>query len=77
MQKFNIKIGDIVQVISGFDKKKIGKIIKLNRKTGKIIVEGINLRYKHIKPKTDKDIGDIKQIEVPLHHSNVKLNLIE
>lgn len=77
MQKYNIKVGDIVQVISGFDKKKIGKIIKLNRKTGKIIVEGINLRYKHIKPKTDKDIGDIKQIEVPLHHSNVKLNLIE
>ena len=76
-QKMHVKIGDNVTVISGFDKNKSGEVIKLYRNTGKILVKGINYKFKHIKPNTDNQVGEIKQIEAPIHHSNVKLNVIE
>jgi large subunit ribosomal protein L24 len=76
-KKIHIKIGDNVKVISGFEKNKTGEVIKIYRKTGKIIVKGINYKFKQIKPNTDNEIGEIKQIEAPIHHSNVKLNVIE
>jgi len=75
--KMHVKIGDNVTVISGFDKNKSGEVIKLYRTTGKILVKGINFKFKHIKPNTDNEVGEIKQIEAPIHHSNVKLNLTE
>jgi large subunit ribosomal protein L24 len=75
--KFYIKIGDMVSVISGFHKNETGEVTKINRKTGKIIVKGINFKFKHIKPNTENEIGEIKQLEAPIHHSNVKLNLKE
>ncbi len=74
-QKINLKIGDQVKIISGFNKNETGEIIKINRKTGRIVVKGINFKFKHIKPKTENEIGEIKQFESPIHHSNVKLNL--
>lgn len=76
-QKLHVKVGDSVTVISGFYKNKTGEITKVDRKTGKIIVKGINYKSKHIKPKTENDIGEVKQFEAPIHHSNVKLNLTE
>jgi large subunit ribosomal protein L24 len=76
-QKLHIKIGDSVRIISGFYKNQTGKIIKINRNTGKIIVKGINFKFKHVKPNTNNEIGEIKQIETPIHHSNVQLNLKE
>lgn len=76
-QKMHIKIGDTVTIISGFHKNEIGEVIKINKKTGKIIVQGINFKFKHIKPNTENEIGEIKQFEAPIHHSNVKLNLNE
>jgi large subunit ribosomal protein L24 len=76
-QKLHIKIGDKVQVISGFDKNKTGEVIKIYRNTGKVLVKGINYKFKHIKPNTDNEVGEIKQIEAPIHHSNVKLNVLE
>ena len=72
--KINFKIGDQVKVISGFYRNKIGEIIKINQKTKKVIVQGINLKFKHIKPNTDNEIGEVKQFEAPIHHSNLKLN---
>jgi large subunit ribosomal protein L24 len=72
--KFHIKIGDMVSVLSGFHKNETGEVTKINRKTGKIIVKGINFKFKHIKPNTENEIGEIKQLEAPIHHSNVKLN---
>lgn len=75
--KFPVKIGDMVSVISGFYTNETGKVTKINRKTGKIIVKGINFKFKHIKPNTENEIGEIKQLEAPIHHSNVKLNLKE
>ena len=69
----HVKIGDTVKIISGFDKNKTGEVLKLYKKTGKIIVKGINFKYKHIKPNTENEVGEIKQFEAPIHHSNVKL----
>ena len=74
-KKMHVKIGDTVTVISGFYKNETGEILKINRKTGKIIIKGINFKFKHIKPSAENEIGEIKQIEAPIHHSNVKLNL--
>lgn len=76
-QKLHIKIGDIVTVISGFHKNQTGEVIKINRENGKIVVKGVNFKFKHVKPNTDNEIGEIKQFEAPIHHSNVKLNLKE
>ena len=76
-QKIHVKIGDNVKVISGFDKNKTGEVIKIYRISGKILVKGINFKFKHTKPNTDNEVGEIKQIEAPIHHSNVKLNVID
>jgi large subunit ribosomal protein L24 len=76
-KKLHVKVGDLVTVRSGFNKNEIGEIIKVNKKTGKVIVKGINFKFKHIKPNTENEIGEIKQFEAPIHHSNVKLNLKE
>ena len=72
-KKLHVKIGDNVKIISGFDKNKVGEVTKIYRNTGKILVKGINLKFKHIKPNTESDVGEIKQFEAPIHHSNVKL----
>lgn len=74
-QRIHVKIGDNVKVISGFHKNEMGKVTAVNKKTGKIIVQGINLKFKHVKPNNENEIGEIKQLEAPIHHSNVKLNL--
>ena len=76
-QKMHVNIGDIVIIISGFHKNETGEIIKINKQTGKVLVKGINFKFKHIKPNTENEIGEIKQFEAPIHHSNVKLNLKE
>ena len=74
-QKLHVKVGDQVTIISGFHKSETGEVLKINKKTGKIIVQGINFKFKHVKPTSDNEIGEIKQLEAPIHHSNVKLNL--
>lgn len=76
-QKIHVKVGDIVVIISGFHKNETGEIIKINKNTGKILVKGINFKFKHVKPNTENEIGEIKQFEAPIHHSNVRLNLKE
>ena len=74
-QKVHVKIGDIVQIISGFYKNESGEVLKISQRTGKLLVKGINFKFKHVKPRTENEVGEIKQFEVPIHHSNVKLNL--
>ena len=74
-QKIHIKVGDQVTIISGFHKNETGEVIKINKKTGKIVVQGINFKFKHLKPNTENEIGEIKQFEAPIHLSNVQLNL--
>ena len=74
LQKTHIKVGDTVKIISGSDKNETGEVLKISSNTGKILVKGINLKFKHLKPSRENEIGEIKQIEAPIHHSNVKLN---
>ena len=76
-KKLHVKVGDTVKIISGYNKNEIGEIIKINQKTSTLIIKGINFKFKHIKPNTDNEIGEIKQFEAPIHHSNVTLNLKE
>lgn len=67
-----IKQGDKVVVIAGKDKGKEGKVIKTLKNSSKVIVEGVNIVKKHIKPSGGED-GRIAEIEAPLHVSNVML----
>ena len=76
-QKMHVKIGDTVRIISGFFKNETGEVIKINRNAKTLIVKGINFKFKHVKPNTENEIGEIKKFEAPIHHSNVKLNLKE
>ena len=73
MTKYSFKIGDSVKIISGQEKNKIGEVIRIYSKTGKILVKGINFKFKHIKANQKNEVGEIKQLEFPIHHSNVKL----
>ncbi len=64
--------GDTVQVLSGDDKGKRGKVLRVYPKTGRVAVEGINLVTKHQKPTQTAPGGKIQR-EAPLHHSKVML----
>ncbi len=67
-----IKVGDEVLVIAGASKGKSGKVIKTLRDKDKVVVEGINIVKKHVKPRNNNDKGGIFEIEAPIHVSNVK-----
>ena len=67
-----IKTGDTVKVIAGKDKDKEGKILSVNRKTGRVIVEGINMVTKHAKPSAANQQGGIVNREAPIDSSNVE-----
>ncbi|KAG2441662.1 hypothetical protein HXX76_003280 [Chlamydomonas incerta] len=69
----HVKKGDTVQIIAGKDKGKVGTIIKVLAKKGKVVVEGANQGQKHLKPKMENETGQIKTLEFPIHHSNVML----
>lgn len=68
-----IKKGDTVKVIVGKYKGKTSRVIKVYPKTKKIIVEGVNLAKKHVRPTQENPQGGINEIEMPIHISNVKL----
>nr|YP_009393974.1 ribosomal protein L24 [Polysiphonia sertularioides]ARW62536.1 ribosomal protein L24 [Polysiphonia sertularioides] len=68
-----IKKGSIVQIISGKYKNQSGKILSICKESNKVIVENINIKIKHVKPKQDNEKGNIKQIEAPIHFSNIKI----
>ena len=53
-RKIPVKIGDTVKIISGSEKNKTGEIIKLYPKNGKLLIKGINFKFKHMKPNKDK-----------------------
>lgn len=69
----NLKVGDKVVVIAGKDKGKEGKIIKTIKKDNKVVVEGINIVTKHVKPNAQNENGGIIKIEAPIHASNVMI----
>ena len=71
MSMLKIKKGDTVKVIAGKDKDKEGKVIAVNQKTGKVIVEGVNMLTKHTKPSAQNQNGGIVRMEAPINVSNV------
>ncbi|GFI50746.1 50S ribosomal protein L24 [Lachnospiraceae bacterium 62-26] len=71
MSMLKIKKGDTVKVIAGKDKDKEGKVIAVNQKDGKVVVEGVNMLTKHTKPSAANQNGGIIHQEGPIDASNV------
>ena len=71
MAMLKIKKGDTVKVIAGKDKDKEGKVIAVNHKDGKVLVEGVNMITKHTKPSAANQNGGIVHQEGPIDASNV------
>ena len=66
-----IKTGDTVKVIAGKDKDKEGKVLSVDKKTGRVVVEGVNMVTKHAKPSASNQQGGIINKEAPIDASNV------
>ena len=66
-----IKKGDTVKVIAGKEKDKEGKVLSVDTKNGKVLVEGINMATKHAKPSAANQTGGIIKKEAPIDFSNV------
>lgn len=71
--KIHVKKEDLVYVVSGKDKGKTGKVIKVFPKKGKIMVEGINLVTKHLKPNQMNPQGGVVKKPAPIFSSKVML----
>jgi large subunit ribosomal protein L24 len=69
----NIRKDDIVEVISGDDRGKRGRVLSVHPKEGKILVEGINRVYKHMRPSRRNQQGGRLSKEMPIDISNVQL----
>ncbi len=68
-----VKKNDTVLIISGKYRGRKGKILKAFPKKDKVLIEGVNLRKKHQKPKKTGDKGEIIEVPAPIHISNVKI----
>ena len=73
VHKFKLKKEDTVQIISGRDKGKRGRILKIIREKDRVVVEGANIVKKAKKKRNQQDRGGIVEIEAPIHSSNVAL----
>tara|TARA_Y100001968_G_scaffold324920_1_gene365255 strand:+ start:443 stop:799 length:357 start_codon:yes stop_codon:yes gene_type:complete len=71
--KMRIRKGDTVQVITGKDKGKTGEVLKTLPDDNRLIVQGVNLRTKHVKPSQEGESGRIVTEEAALHASNVMI----
>ncbi len=71
--KYKLRKNDVVQVIAGKNKGKTGRILSIDREKGRVIVEGVNLVKKAMRPTQENPKGGISEIEAPLHISNVMI----
>lgn len=69
--KMHVKKGDTVRVITGKDKGKTGKVIKCLPSLNRVIVEGINVYKKHVRPRTQQEKGQTVMVPRSIHASNV------
>ncbi len=72
-QPIHVTTGDVVRVVRGNDKGKEGKVLRVVRKTGRVVVEGVNIVKKHRRARTAEEQGGIIEMPAPLHASNVML----
>lgn len=70
-----LKKNDNVKVLVGKDKGKTGQILKVDHLTQRVVIQGVNMVKKTMKKKNQQDQGGIKEIEAPIHVSNVALLL--
>ena len=68
-----VKVGDKVKVLAGKDKGKEGRVLVTLKKKDRVVVEGINIVKKHLKPGRTNETGGILETENPIHVSNVKV----
>ena len=68
-----VRVGDKVRILAGKDRGKEGKVILTLKKKDKVVVEGINIVKKHMKPNAMNETGGILSVEAPIHVSNVKV----
>ena len=71
--KMHVKKGDTVQIIAGRDKGKVGEIERVLPTKSKVVVKGVNIKTKHVKPRQEGESGQIITFEAPIHSSNVML----
>ena len=71
--KLHVTTGDTVKVVRGDDKGHVGKVIRVYRKTGRVVVEGANIVKRHRKARTAEEQGGIIDFPAPIHASNVML----
>jgi large subunit ribosomal protein L24 len=71
-EKLSVTKGDMVRVVSGDDKGTEGAVLQVFRKTGRVLVDGVNIVKKH-KAATENEEGGIIEMPAPVHHSNVML----
>ena len=71
--KLHVTKGDTVRVVRGDDKGKEGKIIRVLTKTGRVVIEGVNIVKKHRKARRAEEQSGIIEMPAPMHASNVML----
>ncbi|KZK73760.1 MAG: 50S ribosomal protein L24 [Pelodictyon luteolum] len=70
--KLHVKKNDTVVVLSGNDRGKSGKVLRVYPVKNRVIVEGVNIRKRHMRPTQSNPQGSIIEREFPIHASNVK-----
>ena len=73
MNKIHVKTGDTVKILTGKDNGKTGKVLAVSPKEGKVIVEGLILVTKHVKPRRQGETGGIVDAEGAIYASKVAL----
>jgi large subunit ribosomal protein L24 len=73
MEKIKLRTGDKVRVIAGANKDSEGTILRITKDKTRAVVEGVNKVSKHEKPSASNPQGGIKEIEAPIHVSNLSL----
>ncbi len=72
MDKLKIKKGDMVEVIAGKERSRRGRVLRIDRQRGRLVVEGVNMIKRHTRPNPSRNVkGGIVEREAPIHLSNV------
>ena len=72
-KKLHIKVGDTVRVIAGESRNSEGKVLRIDRAKSRVVIEGVNVVKKHVKPSASNPQGGIEEKEAGVHISNVML----
>ena len=73
MNNMKIKTNDRVKIVAGKDRGKEGKVIQVFPKEGKVVVEGLNIMKKHLRPRKQGEKGQVIELAAPFNASNVML----